>query len=297
MGVNSEERIKSFKSPEAVFEALKGKATVLCENFVFSQVGAIAEHGWSVYIESDQGNFLFDTGQGKAIINNARYFKKDLSTIQGIMISHHHHDHTGGLLNVLKQTGKVNVYSHPDLFKNSYEVDEGKERNIGIPFRREVLESSGAQFKFNTGWREIVPNLMLSGEIPRLTEFEKGNKIFLLKTGEGYIQDLIFDDQTLIVNSERGLIIILGCSHSGIINIINHIIDKTGQNHIRAIIGGTHLGPASEETKEKTIKALKKFDIEKIGVSHCTGLETSMRLFREFGDRFFFCNVGTEIKI
>jgi len=276
---------------------MKGKATVLCENCVFSNTGAIAEHGWSVYIESDQGNFLFDTGQGKGIINNARHFKKDLSTIQGIMISHHHYDHTGGLLDVLEQTGKVNVYSHPELFKNSYVVDEGKEKNIGIPFRREILESRGAQFKFNTGFSEIIPNLMLSGEIPRLTEFEKGSKRFLLKTGEGYTQDLIFDDQTLIVNTEEGLIIILGCSHSGMINIINHIIDKTGKNHIRTMIGGTHLGPASEETKEKTIQALKKFDIEKIGVSHCTGLETSMRLFQEFGSRFFFCNVGTEIKI
>jgi len=276
---------------------MKGKATVLCENCVFSHVGAIAEHGWSVYIESDQGNFLFDTGQGKAIINNARYFNKDLSTIQGIMISHHHCDHTGGLLSVLEQVGKVKVYAHPDLFKNSYVIDEGKERNIGIPFRQEILESKGAQFKFNASLSEIVPDLMLSGEIPRLTEFEKASKRFLLKTREGYAQDFIFDDQTLIMNTEKGLMIILGCSHSGIINIINHIIDKTGQDHIHTIIGGTHLGPASEETKEKTIQALKKFDIEKIGVSHCTGLQTSMRLFQEFGNRFFFCNVGTEIKI
>jgi 7,8-dihydropterin-6-yl-methyl-4-(beta-D-ribofuranosyl)aminobenzene 5'-phosphate synthase len=276
---------------------MKGKATVLCENCVFGNSGAIAEHGWSVYIESDQGNFLFDTGQGMAIINNARHFNKDLSTIKGIMISHHHYDHTGGLLNVLEQVGKVNVYSHPDLFKNSYVIDEGKERNIGIPFRREILENKGAQFKFNTGFREIAPGLMLSGEIPRLTEYEKGDKKLLLKTDEGYTQDLVLDDQTLVATTEKGLVIILGCSHSGIINIINHIIDKTGKTRIRTIIGGTHLGPASEETKEKTIQALKKFDIEKIGVSHCTGLETSMRLFQEFGDRFFFCNVGTEVEI
>ena len=213
------------------------------------------------------------------------------------MISHHHCDHTGGLLSVLEQVGKVKVYAHPDLFKNSYVIDEGKERNIGIPFRQEILESKGAQFKFNASLREIVPDLMLSGEIPRLTEFEKASKRFLLKTREGYAQDFIFDDQTLIMNTEKGLMVILGCSHSGIINIINHIIDKTGQDHIRTIIGGTHLGPASEETREKTIQALKKFDIEKIGVSHCTGLETSMRLGQEFGDRFFFCHVGTEIKI
>ena len=276
---------------------MKGKATVLCENCVFGNSGALAEHGWSVYIESDQGNFLFDTGQGKTIINNARHFKKDLSTLQGVIISHHHYDHTGGLLNVLEQTGKVDVYAHQKLFKNGYVKEDDVFINTGIPFRREILESKGAQFKFNTGFKEIVPDLMLSGEIPRLTEYEKGSKRFLLKTDEGYTQDFIIDDQTLIANTEKGLVIILGCSHSGMINIINHIIDKTGQSHIRTIIGGTHLGPASKETVEKTIQALKQFDIEKIGVSHCTGLETSMRLFQEFGDRFFFCNVGTEVEI
>jgi len=276
---------------------MKGKATVLCENCVFSHVGAIAEHGWSVYIESDQGNFLFDTGQGKGIINNARCFKKDLSMIQGIILSHHHYDHTGGLLKVLEQIGKVNVYAHPELFKNGYVIDEGIERNIGIPFRREILESRGARFKFNTDFEEIVPDLMLSGEIPRLTEYEKGSKRFLLKNDEGYVQDFILDDQTLIANTEKGLVIILGCSHSGLINIIDYIIHKTGQTHIRTIIGGTHLGPANKETTRKTIQALKKYDIEKIGVSHCTGMETSMRLSQEFGHRFFFCNVGTEIEI
>src|SRR6056297_2151897 len=98
------------------------KATVLCENYVNGQAGAIAEHGWAVYLETNQGNFLFDTGQGKAIINNAQYFHKDLSIIKGIIISHHHYDHTGGLLSVLEQSGKVSVYSHPELFKNSFSL-------------------------------------------------------------------------------------------------------------------------------------------------------------------------------
>jgi len=276
---------------------MEGKATILCENYVFRNVGAIAEHGWAVFIETNQGNFLFDTGQGKAIINNARYFKKDLSTIKGIIISHHHVDHTGGLLSVLEEIGRVKVYSHPDLFKNSYSISGGNERLIGIPFRREILESRGAEFLFNTDFKEIVPDLMLSGEIPRETPFEKGDKNQVLKTKEGYIKDPILDDQTLFISTKKGLIIILGCSHAGMINIINYAIEKTGQKHINTIIGGTHLGPASEETREKSIQALKKFDIENIGVSHCTGLETSARLLQEFGDRFFFCNVGTTIEI
>ncbi|MBN2395010.1 MAG: MBL fold metallo-hydrolase, partial [Candidatus Atribacteria bacterium] len=258
--------------------------------------GAIAEHGWAVYIETEYGNFLFDTGQGKAIINNAHFFRKDLRNLQGIMISHHHHDHTGGLMQVLEYSGKVKVYSHPELFKNSYSDRDGIQNNIGIPFRREKLESRGAEFVFNKNLTEIVPGLMLSGEIPRRTLFEKGDEKLLIKTEKGYIKDDVIDDQTLFVNTSKGLVIILGCSHAGIINIINYAIEKTGQTHIHAIFGGTHLGPASEEAKTKSIEALKNYDIERIGTSHCTGLETSMRLFQEFKDRFFFCNVGTVVE-
>ena len=271
--------------------------TVLCENCVFSNIGAVAEHGWAVFIETNQGNFLFDTGQGKAIINNARYFNKDLSAIKGIVISHHHLDHSGGLLGVLKETGEINVYSHPDLFKDSYSIREGKEKHIGIPFRRKVLENKGANFKFNTNFKEIVPGLFLTGEVPRKTEFEKGDKDQVVKTERGYAKDLILDDQTIIIDNEKGLFIILGCSHAGIINILNYVIQKTGQQHIHTIIGGTHLASVSEEVREKSIRALKNFDIERIGVSHCSGLKTSARLAQEYGDRFFFCHVGTVVEI
>lgn len=273
------------------------KATVLCENCVFHNVGAIAEHGWAVYLETEHGNFLFDTGQGKAIINNAQYFGKDLSSIKGIMISHHHGDHTGGLLPVVELIGKVKVYSHPDIFKKSYNLRNETERYIGIPYRCVKLESNGAQFVYNTDFIEIAPGIMLSGEIPRKTSFEKGDKNQVIKAGDSYTKDPILDDQTLVLNTEKGLFIILGCSHAGIINIINHIIEKTGQRHIHTIIGGTHLGPANQEIKDKSIQALKQFDIERIGVSHCTGLEVSARLLNEFGERFFFCNVGTVVEV
>ncbi|GAB4118104.1 MAG: MBL fold metallo-hydrolase [Candidatus Caldatribacteriota bacterium] len=278
-------------------ELKKLKATVLCENSVFFNTGAIAEHGWSVYLETEQGNFLFDTGQGLAIVNNAHYLHKDLSKIKGIILSHHHLDHTGGLLKVLDYTGKVKVFAHPDIFKNSYNIRRGLKSNIGIPFRREVLEGKGAEFVFNTQFIEIVPGLMLSGEIPRKTPYEKGDPDLVVKTEQGYQQDLLIDDQTLIANTKKGLVVILGCSHSGIINILNYVIEKTGQSHIYALFGGTHLGPVSERNKIESLKALKEFDIEKIGTSHCTGLETSMHLSLEFGKRFFFCNVGTVVRV
>ena len=99
-----------------------------------------------------------------------------------------------------------------------------------------------------------------------------------------------------IQETEKGLFIILGCCHSGIINTLSYIVEKMGQSHIYAVIGGTHLGPVGDEQREKSIDALKAFDIERLGVSHCTGLKTASRLAGEFGDRFFLCNVGTVVE-
>jgi len=273
------------------------KATILCENYIFAYSNAIAEHGWSVYLETKHGNFLFDTGEGGTIINNAQFFKKDLSKIKGIILSHHHHDHTGGLLQVLNYAGKTKVYSHPELFKKSYSVRNGIERYLGIPHCREILENKGAEFIFNTTFTEIVPGIMLSGEVPRKTSFERSDTNKWLKDESGYIQDLIMDDQTLIMSTKKGLVIILGCSHSGIINIINYAIERTGQSHIHSIFGGTHLGVISKEAKNRSIEALKRYNIENIGASHCTGLETAMQLLEIFRERFFFCNVGTVIEV
>jgi len=277
---------------------MKVKATVLCENSVFGFNGLIAEAGWSVYLETDQGNYLFDTGQGKTIINNALVLNKDLKDIKGILLSHHHCDHTGGLLNVLEVKGAVDVYTHEHLFKESYWLtSDGYPRFLGVPFPRKLLESKGANFRFNKSYQEIIPDLYLTGEVPRGTSFETGDKSQVLKGPEGYVQDPILDDQSIIIKTDVGLFIILGCSHSGIINILNYAIEKTGEKRIHTVIGGTHLGLVNEEQREKSIAALREFDIKRIGVSHCTGSDVSMALAREYKDRFFVCNVGAVVEL
>lgn len=271
-------------------------ATVICENCVFNQPGAIAEHGLSIYMETDRGSYLLDTGQGKAVINNALVLGLDLRAIKGIIMSHHHWDHTGGLGPILDLKGAVDIYAHPDFFKESYNIGEGKVRYIGVPYPRPLLEGKGAAFKFSNEFRQIEPGMWLTGEVPRRTDYERGDKNQVVKSNGGYLKDDILDDQSVVIETEKGLFIILGCCHSGIINTLSYIVEKMGQCHIYAVIGGTHLGPVSDEQREKSIDALKAFDIEHIGVSHCTGLKTATRLAGEFGDRFFFCNVGTVVE-
>lgn len=273
------------------------KATIVSENCVFHLPGAVAEHGLAIFMETDRGNYLLDTGQGKTIVNNAQVLGLDLRTIRGIIISHHHWDHTGGLVPVLDLKGAVDIYAHPDFFKESYSVSEDKVRYIGVPYPRPLLEAKGATFKFSREFHQIEPGLWLTGEVPRRTDYERGDQKQMLKSGGGFVKDDLRDDQSVIVETEKGLFIVLGCCHSGIINTLEYIMEKMGRRPIHAVIGGTHLGPVSDEQRGKSIDALKAFDIERIGVSHCTGLKTASLLARAFGDRFFFCNVGEAVEV
>ena len=257
----------------------------------------MAEHGLSIFMETDHGNYLLDTGQGKAVVNNAQVLGIDLATIKGIIISHHHWDHTGGLGPVLDIKGAVDIYAHPDFFKESYSVSGDTVRYIGVPYPRPLLEAKGARFRLSDEFRQIEPGMWLTGEVPRRTDYEIGDKKQVVKSGGAYVQDGLRDDQSVVVETAQGLLVILGCCHSGIINTLSYIVEKMKRRDIYAVIGGTHLGPVGDEQREKSIDALKAFKIERIGVSHCTGQKTATLLAGAFKERFFFCNVGTVVEV
>jgi 7,8-dihydropterin-6-yl-methyl-4-(beta-D-ribofuranosyl)aminobenzene 5'-phosphate synthase len=276
---------------------MKIRATVICENCVFHRRGAVAEHGFSVLLETETGSYLLDTGEGKGVVNNALLFGLDLKALQGIILSHHHFDHTAGLFSLLDLTGPKEVFAHPDLFKESYSIAGGKPRSISLPYTRQALEGKGASFNLSADFRQIAPGFWLTGEVPRRTDYETGDPTQVVKSGGAFVPDPLQDDQSVVIETPQGLFVVLGCCHSGIINTLSHIVDRMGQSRIHTVIGGTHLGPVSENQREKSLAALRSFDIERLGVSHCTGLKTAARLSAEYGDRFFFCNVGTVVEV
>ena len=275
------------------------RITVLCENSVIIPFGVVGEHGFAAFVETPEGNFLFDTGQGKGILQNSIILNKDLSTIKYLVISHGHYDHTMGIPQVLLKKAPLDIYAHPDIFLNRYWIkDNMPPKFIGIPFKKEYLESIGANFIFKRDFFEIENGVYLSGEIPMETSFEKVDVNMKVLTNEGnFVQDNLKDDYSLAIDTSKGLVILLGCAHAGMVNILNHFIEKTGKDKIYAVIGGTHLGFASPEQMENTLKVLDKYKIEKLGVSHCTGLANSATLFNILKERFFFASVGAVIEI
>ena len=276
------------------------KITILCENLVGKLIGS-GEHGFSAFIETEEGNFLFDTGSGPSIVANSFVFNKDLRSVKKIFLSHGHFDHSGGLPEVLKLRSKVDVHIHPHVFLDRIAVHkengEEKKRFVGIPYKKVYLESLGANFILNSDFIEVEKGIFLTGEVPRKTLFEKSDPRLFSEINGKIAPDIFLDDQSLILDTEKGLILILGCAHSGMINIIHHVIHKTGKEKFYAIMGGTHLDFLAPEQLEESIKALKQMEIEKIGVSHCTGMRAAFRLQQEFKDRFFYGCVGSVFEL
>jgi 7,8-dihydropterin-6-yl-methyl-4-(beta-D-ribofuranosyl)aminobenzene 5'-phosphate synthase len=279
---------------------VKTRITILCENLIGRRVG-LGEHGFAAFIETDRGNYLFDTGGGLSIVANSLTLNKDLRTVRKIFLSHGHKDHTGGLPEVLKSNKNVDVHTHLHVFLDRFSVlkENGKETKTfaGIPYKKGYLESLGANFIFNTDFTEVEKGFFLTGEVPRKTSFEKPDPRLFSEINGKTGPDVFLDDQSLVIESEKGLILILGCAHSGMINIIHHVINKTGKQKFYAILGGTHLDFLTSEQLEESINVLNQLEIETIGVSHCTGMRAACRLRLEFGDRYFYGYVGSVLEV
>lgn len=273
------------------------RITTLSENTA-GLPGLLAEWGLSILVETDNLKILFDTGASISVPHNAPIFGLDLSAIDKIVLSHGHYDHAGGLKEVLKQVGKqVEVISHPDIWAQKYARGQGFERYIGVPFPREDLEDLGASFTLSKGAVWITDDIVTTGEIPMIEEFEELDHNLYVKENGSWRNDELLDDRALMIKTDEGLVIILGCAHRGAINTVRHAQEITGVKSIHTVIGGTHLMNASEERVLRTGIALQELGVQRIGVSHCTGLPSAMLLAQQLGEAFFFNSTGTSITV
>ncbi|MEA3461364.1 MAG: MBL fold metallo-hydrolase [Bacteroidota bacterium] len=245
---------------------------------VLSEVKAMdgfeAEHGLSFLIEVDQLMILFDTGASDLYKHSAARLGIDLEQVDRIVLSHGHWDHGNGLEFM---EGKP-LICHPGCFVKRYR--KSGDRNLGLSLSKKEL---GERFDLETFRQPIrlSKHLWFLGEIPRKNDFEGRSTKYILEDGS---EDFIVDDSGLVAITKKGLVVISGCAHSGISNMIEHARRVTGVFKVAAVIGGFHLRAANEQTR-KTIAYLEKLGVEQVIPSHCT-LDPALDLFRQtFGSR------------
>ena len=274
------------------------RMTTLCENT--ARIGDfLGEWGLSILVETDDVRVLLDAGKGPSATYNADTLGIDLKSVDTIVLSHAHYDHTGGLGSVLRRMKKeIEIIAHPDVWQEKYSRPKnGPDRYIGIPFQRSELESFGARFNLTPRPVNITKTVMTTGEVPMVTEYEQIDSSLFVKDGPVLRPDAVMDDQGLVIKTEVGLVVVLGCAHRGMINTLYHVRKLTGEERIHTVIGGSHLMNTSQERLWQTIGALKELGVGRLGLCHCTDLPVSSVLANEFGDAFFYNKAGTSITV
>ena len=257
----------------------------------------LAEHGLSFWIETGGKNILFDTGQTDAFIKNAEMLDIDLSKTDVIVLSHGHYDHTGGLKAVLELAPNAIIYLHPDAPKLRYSCPPEKPpKDISMP-QKACQKIADAVAKGNVIYtakpESIFSGVTVTGTIPRITDYEDtGGPFYLEKKAQ--TPDRLDDDQALMISTAKGLAVILGCAHAGLVNTLQHVTEIT-KKPIHTVLGGTHLRSASKERIENTLQAVKKYDIKQIIPCHCSGDNAMSEFKKHFPNAFF--DIQTNIRM
>ncbi len=274
------------------------RLTIVCENSVGKPLPLLGEHGFACLIDCRAGRILFDTGRGATLLPNLSVMGIDPGSIEAIVLSHGHDDHTGGLLPLLKVIGPRPVYAHPGIFAERYHQRTDARRAIGMQASLGELESAGARLRLLEEFTELGHGLWFSGPIPRKTRFETGDPALVCidERGEN-IADPLEDDAALAVQTPKGLVVVLGCAHAGMVNTVEHFRRRLGTLPIHVIIGGTHLGPSSAEQFEATVHYLQQLGSTRVCACHCTGLQQTAILQNRLPKRVFFASVGSVLEV
>jgi len=270
--------------------------TVLAENTVY-QRGLRAEHGLSFWIETNDKKILFDTGQSDLLLHNAKALGIDVGQADAIVLSHGHYDHVGGLNHVLDLAPQATIYLHPMALEPKFSFSNGAPREAGVTsaLRNRLLgQIKNGKGTYTAVRTSVLPGVTITGQVPRVSGFEDTGGTFFLDAKRTKTDGLL-DDQALYLESDKGLIVILGCAHAGVVNTLEHIRQFEPDKRVHTILGGMHLVKAGQTRIEKTIDAFRHFDIERIGPAHCTGSQATRQLWNALGNRCFLCCVGTQV--
>ena len=265
----------------------KTHLTILVDNRAGS--GLQPEFGLSLWIQASGRKMLFDTGAGQALAPNAEHLNVDLAQTEILVLSHGHYDHGGGIPAVLRHAPGAHLYLHPGALACKYSLDPGQEpRAVGLPLNTlQALEMLPPdQMHRIQEPIHLTQEVGLSGTIPRVTPFEEPLEPFFLDQ-TGHTPDQITDDLALYLKTETGLVVCLGCAHAGVINTLKHITEISGEQNVRALIGGMHLQEAGDRHLEQIIDALEDFSPDVLVPCHCTGEKAERKLQDRFPGKVF----------
>jgi 7,8-dihydropterin-6-yl-methyl-4-(beta-D-ribofuranosyl)aminobenzene 5'-phosphate synthase len=264
------------------------KITTLVDNHALPVKDLEAEHGFSCLVEVGAKRILFDTGTGKAFIRNAQRLGVDLSNLDDVVISHAHYDHGGGLVPLLETFSYplLTLWTGKGFEDKKYADDPDGLRYLGPGFDRSNAEQN------NVLWHTVCsdtvmihPGIWLVSAFDRIHPFEQPNPRFLVEHLQEKVVDDFCDEVSMVIDSPRGLVMIAGCSHPGILNMIDSVRSRFPKP-LYALIGGIHLYDAAPERRDAVVHQLIAQDIPLLGVSHCTGDEASAILKERFPGYF-----------
>lgn len=262
----------------------------------------MAEHGLSFLIrtyQQDQGQvFLFDAGfTEEGVPSNLEKLGIGISEIDSIIVSHGHPDHTAAISAILKLSEKkIPVITHPAAFTKRYLVYPDGKRIVANTFTKKTIEEDGAEVILSKDVTNLGPGVMATGEIDMINKFELHFPLAYYDHNGKMEKDLFPDEKSLIINLKgKGLIVLSGCGHRGIINTVEYAKKTTGINKVHAVIGGFHLtGATPIEKITRTVEEMKKISPDFIIPTHCTGWKAMNMFAQSMPDKFLLNSVGSQ---
>ncbi len=271
----------------------KIRVTVVVENTAQGPK-LLAEHGLAYWIEYGEHRLLLDSGQSSVLASNAFKLGIALHDSEAIVLSHGHFDHTGGVADVLNAPRRISVYAHPAAFAPKFIRNRnGSAREIGMPCAAEkAIQHFAGRFVPTNTATKLFDGFYATGPVPRMTEFEDTGGSFFLDAACTK-PDFLIDDQSVFFETKQGIVALLGCAHSGVVNTLRYIDKLSGGIPIHAVIGGMHLVNASPGRITATIDEFKRLKVQSLAPCHCTGMAATVALWNAFPDKCIPCYVGT----
>lgn len=249
--------------------------STLMENSLGEHTALTTEHGLSFLVETEASSVLFDLGQSGAFLHNAEKLCKDLSDVTHVVLSHGHYDHTGGFRPFVEKIGSegYTLWTGEGFFVEKYGAFNASYQYLGNDFSRSYLGEIGISYKTIIKKRtQIAPKIWVATGFSRTHALEVPNPRFVKReAGSGlFVADDFSDEVTLVIETKKGLVVLVGCAHPGILNMLDSIEESFGQS-VYALFGGTHLVEADEERTQDSLENFTKRGITLLGLSHCSG--------------------------